>query len=82
MLYAWDEEFHRLVHMVTNWVGLLDQCSNIVEELCTRLKNMHAESQTITDLIDQLAKFAKIQAKDDRIDAMDEVKRATKTKLL
>jgi hypothetical protein len=67
--------------MVTNWVGLLDQRSKHVEYFHTRLKMMHVEARTIVDPIEQSNKFVEIQAKDDRLDAMDEVNKTMKTTL-
>lgn len=42
---------------------------------------MHAKTWAIFDPIEQLAKFAKIQAEDDKLDAMDENNRVAKTTL-
>jgi hypothetical protein len=42
---------------------------------------MHAESRAIVDPIEKVAKFSTIQAKDDRLDVMDEVNRVVKTTL-
>jgi hypothetical protein len=67
--------------MVTDWVGLLDECSENVEEFFTELKQMHAKSQTIVDLIENLAKFAEIQVEDYRLDVMDDMHRDSKTTL-
>jgi hypothetical protein len=49
--------------------------------LCTRLKKIHAEASTIDDPIEHSSKFSEIEVEDDRLDAMDEVNRATKTTL-
>lgn len=80
-LHARDEECRWLFDMITDWVGLLNQRSNPFEELRTRLNKMHAESRAIVDHVEQAAKFTEIQAKDDKLDAMDEANKAAKTEL-
>jgi len=40
---------------------------------------MHEKSWTIDDPIEKLANFVEIQDEDDRLDAMDEVNKVTKT---
>jgi hypothetical protein len=81
-LHAWEsEECRHLFDMVNDWVGLIECRKKPIEELCTQLNKMNAESQAIIDPVEQVAKFATIQIEDERLNALDESTRTTKKEL-
>jgi len=58
--HAQDDKFHRFFDMVTDWVGLLDQCSKFVKEMHVRINKMYAESHAIVDLVEKATNFTEI----------------------
>jgi hypothetical protein len=80
-LHSFVDEFHQLFDMVNDWASLFDQRIQPIMKLCAQLNNMHAKSRAMTDPVKHATKFAKIQAKDEQLDVMDESIRAAKKDL-
>jgi hypothetical protein len=81
-LHSWAGECRELFNIVYDWVGLLERHNKPVNELHAQLNQLNAEAQAIDDPIEQQAKFAKIQAVDEKMDVLHEATQVANKDLL